>query len=217
MRFMLRSLLALILLMWSAWVLGCVNSTAPSGNSPPTDAADNFSTNGVCSLPQQVFPGTPYASLGGGSWERWGDSDGELDYGCEGGRDYIKLRSDPMVEITAEYGVIGGPRTVHYVSAEYMATQYAGQTHEEKEARRQYADFCDRLSEKFYGQKLPPSFRKRLLDESTYSESGMANEYAERVGKGYVNLSSIKNQTKMILLDVHFFSSEEEYKTYKDE
>jgi hypothetical protein len=59
--------------------------------------------------------------------------------------------------------------------------------------------------------------RKRLLDESTYSSTGTANEHAQKVGNGYANLSSNKNKTMMIMLDVHFFSSEVEYKTYKDE
>lgn len=150
-------------------------------------------------------------------WGKFGETGGELDYGCNGGKDFIKLLDDGSNDITAEYGAIGGPQNVHYVTAEYMALQYSGQTTTERKLREQYAEFCDKLSEKFYGVKLPAKFRKRLLDETAYSDSGTANEYAEKAGSGYVNLSSNKNGTKMILLDVHFFSSEDEYKRYKDE
>jgi len=177
----------------------------------------NFAANVVCSLPQQVAPNTPFANLGGGTWGRWGDSNGELDYGCNGGKDSITLKDDGNVNITAEYGAIGGPQIAHYISVEYSAFQYTGQTPTEKQLRQQYADFCDKLSEKLYGVKLPAQFRRRLLDESTYSPTSTANEYAEKVGSGYVNLSSNKNKALMIMLDVHFFSSEAEYKAYKDE
>lgn len=193
--------------------------------TPPTAASSAvtkpelgyFAPGAICSLPREAAPGSPFASLGGGTWDRWGDEGGELDYGCEGGTDDIKLLDDGGNSITAEYGAIGGPNAVHYLSVEYTAFQLTGQTTTEKRLRRQYADFCDKLSEKFYGKKLPAKFRARLLDESTYSSSGIANEYAEKVGSGYVNLSSNKNGSQMIMLDVHFFSSEVEYKTYKDE
>jgi hypothetical protein len=99
---------------------------------------------------------------------------------------------------------------------QYTAFQYTGQSQSEKQLRQQYADFCDKLSERFYGAKLSEKFKKRLLDESTYSPSGTRNGYAEKVGSGYVNLSSNKNKTIMIMLDVHFFSSEVEYRTYKN-
>ena len=199
-----------------------VTSTSPSANPNSNQSTSglmpqNFAANGVCSLPQQVAPNTPFANLGGGAWGRWGDSNGELDYGCNGGKDSVTLKDDGNVNITAEYGAIGGPQTVHYISVEYSAFQYTGQTPAEKQLRQQYADFCDKLSEKLYGVKLPAKFRKRLLDESTYSPTSPANEYAEKVGSGYVNLSSNKNKALMIMLDVHFFSSEAEYTTYKDE
>ena len=64
---------------------------------------------------------------------------------------------------TLEYGVIGGAQSAHYISAEYMAMQYAGQTPEQKQLRQQYTDFCDKLATKLYGMKLPEKFRKRLL------------------------------------------------------
>jgi hypothetical protein len=179
-------------------------------------AAQSFAANVVCSLPKQVAANTPYANLGGGSWSKWSDSGGDLDYGCNGGRDSVELIKDANTDITAEYGAIGAADVAHYVSAEYMAMQYTGLTSAEKQLRRQYVDFCDKLSLKFYGIKLPEKFKKRLLDESTYSPSGTANEYAEKVGSGYVNLSSNKNKNVMVLLDVHYFSSEAEFQKYKD-
>lgn len=164
----------------------------------------------------QVAPNTPFANLGGGSWNKWDNSAGELDYGCNGGKDSYKLLEDDNGDITAEYGAIGGADTVHYVSAEYTAMHYKGLASGEKKIRKQYADFCDKLSLRFYGVKLPDKFRKRLLDDSTYSTSGTANGYAEKVASGYVKLSSNKNKSMMILLDVHFFSSETEYQKYKN-
>lgn len=192
------------------------NSNSPANQNASASTAQNFTPDVVCSLPKQVAPNTPFANLGGGSWGKWDDSGGDLDYGCNGGKDSYKLAASDNGDITAEYGAIGGADTVRYVSAEYMAMQYAGLTPDEKKLRQQYADFCDKLSIKFYGVKMPEKFRKRLLDESTYSASGTANEYAEKVGSGYVNLSSNKNKNVMVLLDVHFFSSEAEYKKYKD-
>ncbi len=193
-----------------------VNSNSPANQNTSTATTQSFATNVICSLPKQVAPNTPFANLGGGSWGKWSDSGGELDYGCNGGKDSVKIVVSENGDITAEYGAIGGANVVHYVSAEYMAMQYTGLAPDEKKLRQQYVDFCDKLSMKFYGVKLPEKFRKRLLDEATYSPSGTANEYAEKVGSGYVNLSSNKNKNVMILLNVHFFSSEAEFKKYKD-
>ncbi len=193
------------------------NKSNSSVNENSMDSsAQTFMTEGICSSPKEVASGTPFADLGSGSWGKWSDSGGELDFGCNDGKDSIKLKKDENVDINAEYGAIGGENVVHYVSVEYMAMQYAGQTPDEKKLRQQYVEFCDKLSKKFYGEHLPEKFKKRLLDESTYSKSGTANEYGEKVGNGYVNLSSNKNKNIMILLDVHFFSSESEYKKYKD-
>jgi hypothetical protein len=224
--------LLLCLALWLSLVMFCradrtspssTSTNSPSSSAPasssPSDSSltQNFAIAVVCSLPKQVARDTPFADLGGGTWGKWGDSGGELDYGCNGGQDSISLRKNDGVDITAEYGVIGGAQVPHYISVEYTAFQYNGQTGAEKQLRRQYADFCDKLSEKLYGSKLPQEFRKRLLDESKYSPSGTANEYAQKIRNGYANLSSNKNKTMMIMLDVHFFSSEVEYKTYKDE
>jgi hypothetical protein len=193
------------------------SASTPASSNSTDSLTPNFATTIVCSLPKQVARNTPFADLGGGTWGKWGDSGGELDYGCNGGQDSISLRRNDGVDITAEYGVIGGAQIAHYISVEYTAFQYRGQTVAEKQLRQQYADFCDKLSETLYGLKLPKEFRNRLLDESTYSSTGTANEYAQKIGNGYANLSSNKNKAMMISLDVHFFSSEVEYKTYKDE
>ena len=119
----LRFLYAPVLALWLALVTLCrAGRTTPSStstNSPssvapsssnPSDSAltPNFATTVVCSLPKQVARNTPFAELGGGSWGKWGDSGGELDYGCNGGKDSITLRKDADLDITAEYGVIGG-------------------------------------------------------------------------------------------------------------
>jgi hypothetical protein len=191
-----------------------VNSIAPQKTSDSPNP--NFAIDVICDLPKQVAPNTPFASLGGGTWGKWSQSGGELDYGCNGGKDSIKLINNGSNDITAEYTVVGGAQVAHQVSAEYTATQYNKDIPSEKRMRQQYADFVDKLSEKFYGVKLPENFRKRLLDESKYSTTDTANEYAEKVGNGYVNLSSSKNKTSMIMLDVHFFSSQAEYEKYKD-
>jgi hypothetical protein len=179
-------------------------------------ALSGFSINVICSLPNQVATETPFAHLGGGSWGEWDRSGGELAYGCNGGKDQIWLVDDDKLKISAEYGVIGGVQTAHQVSAEYTALQYGGLTPAEKKWRNQYADFCDQLSKRFYGEKLPELFRKRLLNEAAYSTTGTSNEYAEKVASGYLNLSSNKNKTT-VMLDVHFFSSEAEYEKYKDQ
>lgn len=196
--------------------LSSADSNSPANQNTSTSASQSFATSVVCSLPKQVAPNTPFANLGGGTWGKWHDSGGDLDYGCNGSKGMIKFKEDSNGDIIAEYGVIGDAGIVHQVSAEYMAMQYTGLTPDEKKFRQQYLDFCDKLSVSFYGVKLPEKFKKRLLDESTYSPSGTANEYAEKVGSGYVNLSSNKNKNVMVLLDVHFFSSEAEYKKYKD-
>lgn len=181
----------------------------------PSPTTPNFATSIVCSLPAQAFSNTPFGTLGGGQWRKWIDSGGELDYACEGGTDLIKLKHDGNVDITAEYSVLGNSQSAHYISAEYTAFQYTGQTVDEMTLRQQYAAFCDRLASKLYGKKLSKAFRNRILNESTYSPTGTANSHAERIGTGYVSLSSNQNNA-MLMLNVHFFPSEADYRNYKD-
>jgi hypothetical protein len=195
-------------------------STSPSRtsnhNQPDSISANpNFATNFVCSVPAQVVPDTPYAKLGGGSWGRWNQSGGKLDHGCNGGQDVIKLKEDGTVEITAEYGVLGGEQEAHYAYTQYTAFQYAGPSPAEKQLREQYADFCDKLAERFFGKRLSEKFRHRLLDESTYAPQGTANQYFEKISDGYVTFSANKNKS-MHLLNVNFFPSESDYRDYKD-
>ena len=196
------------------------NSTPPplnsnSSSSQITLSPDGFSTNGICSLPKEIAGKSPFANLGGGTWEKWGDSEGELDYRCNGGNGAIKLE-ERIAKINARYGALGGPKSAHYVTAKYTALQYGGKVPVEEQFRQRYLDFCDDLSKKLYGQKLSETFRKRLTDESTYSNSGTANEYHEKIGNGYVNLAARKEKEAMISLEVRFYASEAEYKKYKD-
>ncbi|WP_445174955.1 hypothetical protein, partial [Microcoleus sp.] len=131
------------------------SANSPANQKPEALTAQTFAANVVCSLPKLVAPNTPFADLGGGTWGKWDNSGGELAYGCNGGEDSIWLLDDSNFKILAEYGVIGGVQNAHQVSVEYMAVQYAGLTPAEKKWRQQYADFCDKLSAKFYGVKLP--------------------------------------------------------------
>lgn len=224
-----RVLIPLILL--GVVCLSCFNgrkSAESSNNVPKTqpqveqdnDKIGGFPTGEICSLPQKVAVGGPFASLGGGIWGKWKDTGGETDFGCNGGKDMIEIvKRTPVsddLEIIAEFGVIGGKTKAHYISVEYDANQYNGLSPEERKYREQYADFCDKMSLRLYGTKMPAKFRKRLLDDSAYAPAGSASEYAEKVGNGFLGLSSTKNKTMMILLDVQFFASEEEYQKYKD-
>lgn len=209
-------------------VIGCVSSNkqengslrAPKSQRGPTSSSDAnsspFALNVVCSLPKKAFRNTPFARLGGGSWGKWNDSGGELDYACNGGTDSIKLKKTDESDITAEYGVIGGANQVRYVSAEYTAFQYLGQTRDERVLRREYVDFCDKLAELLYGQKLSKGFRERMLNESRYSPSGTANEYAEKIGSGYLTLSSNRNKSLMFQIHLQFFPSEAIYRRFKN-
>src|SRR5687768_471939 len=63
------------------------SSTNQNSNVSPNQF---FSKENICSIPMQIASSTPYANLGGGSWDKWGDSGGELDYGCKGGKDSTK-------------------------------------------------------------------------------------------------------------------------------
>lgn len=196
------------------------NSPSPPANSNAlanqvTTSARGFSVSNICSLPKEVAGNSPFADLGGGTWGKWGDSEGELDYGCNGGNDSAKLEKE-IAKVSAAYGALGRVDTVRFVFVKYTALQYGGKTPVEERLRHQYFDFCDNLSDKFFGQKLPEKFKKRLTDDSTYSSQGAANEYHEKAGTGYVNLKASKNTTAMVTLELRFFASEAEYKKYKD-
>lgn len=190
-------------------------SAANGSASEDGSKSSSFAAISVCSLPAQVLTNSAFAKLGGGRWQKWSDAGGELDYACEGGTDLIKLKKDDTLDISAEYSVLGNSQSAHYISVEYSSFRYAGPSETEKTFRRQYADFCDRLAMKLYGKRLSEPFKNRLLNESTYSTAGTANSYHERVGIGFIDLSSIRND-KMVMLDVHFFPSESDFRTYKD-
>lgn len=195
----------------------CACSQTPVRPTQPQSPTSPFAPTVACSLPSQVARDTPFANLGGGSWERWAEPADKLAYGCEGGKDDVRLLKDSESEIIVEYSALGGADVANDISVEYSAYQYTGQRPIENQLRQRYADFCDALSVRLYGMKLPPAFKTRLLNESAYSTTDSANEYAEKVGGGYVRLSSIKTGArgaKVIMLDVHFFASEEEFKIY---
>ncbi|CAN5848073.1 hypothetical protein BH20ACI4_BH20ACI4_23150 [soil metagenome] len=66
------------------------NSNSTNQNSSDaTSSLKNFAISTICSIPKEVAPNTPYENLGGGSWGKWNDSGGNLDYGCNGGKDSV--------------------------------------------------------------------------------------------------------------------------------
>jgi hypothetical protein len=193
------------------------NSRSPA-NSPTNQTASTakgFSKDQVCNLPKAVGGSSALAELGGGTWGKWGDSGGDNDYGCNGGKDSVKLEQQ-TAKISASYGAFGDVDTLHSVFAKYLALQYGGKTPVEGDLRRQYIDFCDGLAAKFYGQKLSENFKKRLIDESTYSSSDAAGRYSEKIGDGYIDLAAKKEKEVMFTLEVRFFANEADYKKYKD-
>jgi hypothetical protein len=193
-------------------------SPSPVAQNSPTNqtssSSTRFSIDNVCSIPQQISGNSPFAGLGGGTWKKWGESAGDLEYGCDGGNESVKLEQ-ATARISARYGAFGDAQAVHYVYAKYMALQYGGVTPVEKPLRQQYFDFCDGLSERLYGKKLPEKFKKRLADESTYSTRDKPSEYQEKVTDGYISLGARKEKEGMTTLEVRFFTSEEEFKKYK--
>ncbi len=182
--------------------------------NPTSSPSAGFSVDDVCSIPQQISGSSSFAGLGGGTWKKWGESDGDLEYGCDGGNESVKLEH-ATARISARYGAFGGAQAVHYVYAKYMALQYGGVTPVEKPLRQQYFDFCDGLSERLYGKNLPEKFKKRLADEATYSTTDKPSEYQEKVADGYISLAAKKEKAGMTTLEVRFFTSEEEFKKYK--
>ncbi|MFN0277001.1 MAG: hypothetical protein ACKVRN_00200 [Pyrinomonadaceae bacterium] len=185
-------------------------------NVENTVEADGFPVDNICSLPRQAAPDTIFATLGNGKWGRWNETTNpEVDFGCEGGKDMITLKSNDEVEIIVEFGVIGGKKTAHDIGPEYMSSQYSGLALNDKQYRQQFADFCNKLSEKLFSTGLSDQVFKRLLDETTYSPSGTRNQYAEAVGKGIVSLSSNMTKARGVYLRVSFYSSEAEYERYK--
>jgi hypothetical protein len=190
-------------------------ASTTTSKSEHNSTSSKFDTTAVCSLPAQLTSNTAFARLGGGRWQKWTDAGGELGYACEGGADQIKLKNDGSLDITAEYSVLGNAQSAHYISAEYTAFRYAGPSEVENTFRQQYADFCDRLASKVYGAKISEKFRDRLLNEFTYSKAGSANSYYEKIGIGVIAVSSNKND-RMIMVNVRFFPTESDFKSYKD-
>jgi len=212
-----------------------VSTAAQNSSSPPPAASPanlpanqnaasppnpNYATTNICSAPKEVAPDTPFAKLGGGKWEKWGVSDGYLSYGCKDAKNLsnsIDIKTDnPILYIAAKYDALGEAQAVHSVATEYTAGQTPTIVPDEKKYREQYADFCDKLSSKFYGLKLPDTFKKKLLDEANYSPYLKDIKYGEKVGTGYVIMTSeISKEKDLIRLQVHFYSNETDYNKYK--
>ena len=191
------------------------NNSAVNKASEVPAGAVGFSTANVCSLPSELSKDSPFAGLGGGMWEKWDDSDNELSYSCEGGKDSIKLE-DVTAKISAGYSALGDETTVRVVSATYMALQYGGETPVEKPLRQKYYDLCENLSRKLVGQMLPDKFKKRLMDEAGYSATGADDEYTEKVEKGFLSLATRRDKTDLIRLEVSYFPSEAEFRKFKE-
>ena len=213
----LALLLTLILLISSC---NTKNDTSSKEEIPATKdtppITSGFSTQQFCDLPKQIAPNTPFGALGGCKWGKSVDlGDKEMDFSCSG-EEMIKLQNQATQEIAVEFSPWGGEKSVHYLSLEYTANNIGGLDPNESKFRQQYADFCDKVAEKLYGVKLSEKFRKRLLNESTYSPKGVTNLYGEKVGNGYITLSTNKVQSTMILLYVTYYSSEDEFQKYKD-
>ncbi len=207
------------------------NSNAAAANAAPPGATSGnnslgqtvsdapltpgFSTDDVCTLPQEVVKNSPFASLGGGTWEKWDEAGGELSFSCTGGKDSVKLE-DVIAKISAGYSALGSENAVRAVSATYVALQYGGEVPVEDQLRQKYVDLCDGLSRKFFGQPLPNNLRKRLADESTFSTSGAASEIKEKVGNGMISLRNRKEKTDLIRLEVNFFPDEAAYTKFNE-
>jgi len=190
-----------------------VNQNSPSPPNP------NYATSNICSAPKEIAANTPFAKLGGGKWEKWGASDGYLSYGCKDAKNLsnsIDIKTEnPIMYVGVKYDALGEAQAVHNVATEYTAGQTPIIVPDEKKYREQYADFCDKLSSKFYGLKLPDTFKKKLLDESAYSPYETVIKYGEKVGTGYVIMTSEMSREKdLIRLKVYFYSNEIDYNKY---
>lgn len=189
-------------------------SPTPGDQGQTVMASEGFSPLSVCSLPRNAGS-SPFASLGGGKWDKWDEEENGLNFSCTGGTD-SQMLEQVVAKIRAGYSALGDAQTVRVVSATYVALQYGGKTKEEEALRPKYAEFCDLLSRNLYGEPLPEKFRKRILDESTYSESANPPDYTEKIGQGLVTLNARKEKSDMVRLEVNFYPTEADHKKFKD-
>jgi len=191
----------------------------PANQNFPSPPNLNYATNTICSAPKEIAPNTPFAKLGGGKWEKWGASDGYLSYGCKDTKNLsnsVSITSGADLYIGFKYDALGEAQAVHNVATEYTAGQTPTIVPDEKKYREQYADFCDKLTSKFYGLSLPGSFKDKLLHEANYSPYETDIKYGEKVGTGYVMMTSEMSREKdLIRLKVYFYSNETDYNKYK--
>lgn len=210
--------------------VGSQNSQSPSSPATPnTGAAANAKTistvtpvvsgsglsiASVCSAPQEIGADAKLSVLGGGKWARWDTEDGELSHGCDGGVDSVKLEVE-KAKISAYYNVIGGPENVNNVSAKYMALQYGGRMPGEDALRRQYLEFCDKLSRKFFEADLPAKFKAKI-ESALDTISEKPTEIQDKAGNGFLTLSTVNTKAGLLTLEVRFFPSEAAYNKYKN-
>src|SRR6185369_1658679 len=125
------------------------------------------------------------------------------------------ITSGADLYIGFKYDALGEAQAVHNVATEYTAGQTPTIVPDEKKYREQYADFCDKLTSKFYGLSLPGSFKDKLLHEANYSPYETDIKYGEKVGTGYVMMTSEMSREKdLIRLKVYFYSNETDYNKY---
>lgn len=179
---------------------------------PETSSQGRFEITEICNLPKEVAPNTPFGRLGGGRWARTSNFDQAWDYDCEGDTGFLKSEENEKGTIALEYGAIGGPNDVKYLSVEYTATRFNGLDKSELEHRKSYVDFVDRISKRLFNEPLPDSVKKQLLGTKDIRKEDSGTP----VGSGYVNTSVNLTNNKVVMTDIHFFESKDVFDKYKD-
>ena len=205
-------------------ILGCKPSASSNksttneagpivSSSPASNSEGRFDVNEICSLPKEVAPNTPFGKLGGGRWARTSNFDEEWDYDCEGDTDFLQSEENEKGTIALEYGAIGGPTDVKYLSIEYTATRFKGLDKSELEHRKSYVDFVDRISKRLFNEPLPDAVKKQLLGTKDIRKEDSGTP----VGSGYVNTSVNLSGKTAVMTDIHFFESPKAYELYKNQ
>ncbi|MBK9163848.1 MAG: hypothetical protein IPM21_08045 [Acidobacteria bacterium] len=164
-------------------------------------------------MPKEVAPNTPFGRLGGGRWERTSSFDEQWDYDCKGDTGDVTLEDSEKGNVSVEYGSIGGPIDVKYLSIEYTATRFNGLDKSELEHRKSYVDFVDRISKRLFNEPLPDSVKKQLLGTKDIRKEDSGTP----VGSGYVNTSVNLTNNKVVMTDIHFFESKDAYGKFRNQ